>query len=195
MQALAPRLRIDDGGQVAQQVGKFKRLVRDEEFAAFDLGHVQHVVDQHEQMARRNRDFSQTVFQPPAVVESRGRNGGHADDGVHGRADFVAHAREKFTFGPVGTLRVEQSVAQDLLRFAHLRHVRERNDIARHHAALPHGVDADLHPDFFPRHGVDEAAFLFGGSLEHLAGEEALENLGRIRSTLRKEDARLLFNL
>ena len=52
------------------------------------------------------RDFPQTLNDLVPVIDVCGRDGSHADNRVHGRADIVAHVGEKFTLGFICSLRL-----------------------------------------------------------------------------------------
>ena len=61
--------------------------------AAFDLGHIQHFVDQFQKMPGRLLDFSKAVHHPlrfPDIFRSDPR---HPHNRVHRRADIVGHIR------------------------------------------------------------------------------------------------------
>ena len=72
--------------------------------ARLDLGEVQDVVDDPEEGVRRRLDRRQVL---PLVLGQEGVEGqvGHAEDGVHGRADLVADVGQELVLGPVGRLR------------------------------------------------------------------------------------------
>ena len=89
--------------------------MRDGHLTLVDFGHVQHVVDEGHQVFGGIADFLQTVFHTFAVFYVGAGNGGHTDDGVHGRADLMAHAGEEILLRGVGVLRVDQRVLQGLL--------------------------------------------------------------------------------
>jgi len=71
------------------------------ELAGLDLGDVQDVVDDEQQVVGRVPDGLQVVA---LLALEAGLQGylGHADDGVHGRADLVAHLGQELALGPVG---------------------------------------------------------------------------------------------
>jgi len=48
---------------------------------------------------------------------------GHADDGVHGRSDFMAHVGKKFAFCPVGLFGRMNGLLHAPLAFHQKRHV------------------------------------------------------------------------
>ena len=74
------------------------------ELAGLDLGEVEQVVDHVEQGIGRGLDDRQVL---PLLVGARGFDGqlGHAEDGVHRRADLMADVGQELVLGPVRRLR------------------------------------------------------------------------------------------
>ena len=68
--------------------------------AGLDLGEVEDVVDQPQQVVRRRLDRHQIL---PLVLGEGGLEGqlGHAEDGVHGRTDFMADVGEELVLGSI----------------------------------------------------------------------------------------------
>ena len=60
--------------------------------AAFNLGYIQNVVDQPQQMLAGKLDFTQIIPHLLRIVRMVQGQGCHTDDGVHGGAYIVAHA-------------------------------------------------------------------------------------------------------
>ena len=91
-----------DGGGYAVPQGKQGFL--DPELPGFDLGEVEDVVDDGEEMLAAGLD-SLDAFAlfggEGSVTEQRG----HADDGVHRGANLVTHGCEKLRLGPGGPFR------------------------------------------------------------------------------------------
>lgn len=58
----------------------------------------------------------EAVDYPPVVLDMGGGDGRHPDDGVHGSADFVAHAGKEVALGGVGLLCARQRVLERLPR-------------------------------------------------------------------------------
>ena len=89
-------LRDHDGG-VGQHLveGKFNFLQH--HLAGLNLGDVQDVTDDTQQMLRGNQHFGQLIALP-AVRSLIHRQPGHADDGIERGADFVTHIGEKIRF-------------------------------------------------------------------------------------------------
>ena len=69
------------------------------DFPGFDFGEIQNISENTEQRlpARSDDGRKFALF----IVELRiEQQGGHADDAIHRRTNFVAHGRQKFRFGP-----------------------------------------------------------------------------------------------
>ena len=90
---LLPRLdaRLCDRYHVFQQLGQGYRRGIDRDIAVFDPAHVQHIVDQAQQMAAGQLDLAKAVEHFFRLVQVRLGNIRHADDRVHGRADVMRH--------------------------------------------------------------------------------------------------------
>ena len=84
------------------------------QLAGLDLGEVEQVVDDAEQVVGRGLDRLQAL---PLVLGQRRVEGqlGHAEDGVHGGADLVADVGQELVLGPVGRLRRLLGLPQLLL--------------------------------------------------------------------------------
>ena len=63
------------------------------QLAALNLGHIQHVIDQSEQVPARHGNLAKTVLHALLIVYICHRDCGHAYNPVHRRADIMAHAR------------------------------------------------------------------------------------------------------
>ena len=75
-------------------------------FAAFNLGYIQHVIDQTQQMLAGQRNFTQVILDLLRIVRIVHGQGRHSDNGVHGGSYVVAHAGEEVLFCRVGQLRL-----------------------------------------------------------------------------------------
>ena len=84
-------LGANNGQQVMKQIAQRKLFRGDLHPAGIDAGHIQHVVDQAEKMSTGGFDFVQRVDHPRLFVNVLLGQRGHANDGVHGRADIMAH--------------------------------------------------------------------------------------------------------
>lgn len=115
-----------------QQIRQVEGLFLNLHLAAFDAAHVQHVVDKARQVLAGGADLPQILIDKLLVVQVRVRQGGEADDGVHGRPDVVGHAVEELGLCPVGMLGGGQRGGEHLiflaLRLHHFVHVLEGHD-------------------------------------------------------------------
>ena len=116
--------------------------------AAFDLGDIQNIVDQRQQVTARRGDLVQTVPHIASVVQMELGDLRHADDGVHRRADIVRHGGEEPRFCLVGALCHIDGAAQVLVDGENVRAVDEKEQEKRsayqQHDALFHGLRLDL---------------------------------------------------
>ena len=128
-------------------------------------------------------DLLQAVLQPLAVVQVGLGQRGHADDGVHGRADVVAHGGEELALGPAGLLRLFQRPLQRLLVAALPLHRVGQIRARQAHAAQPQvdggdGQALGAHAAALVPDGIGERigicvlqALQYGGGLHHLRQE------------------------
>ena len=65
------------------------------QLTAFNLGNIQNIVDQGQQMIAGETDFMQVFLDGGAVLRVLFRNGSQADNSVHGRADVMGHSGEE----------------------------------------------------------------------------------------------------
>ena len=93
------------GDQIVNQVGKVKFLLHKLHLAGLDLAHVQHLIDQTQQVLAGKGNLLQAVLYPNFIVNMGSGNGGHADNAVHGGADVVGHIGQEVGLGAVGCLR------------------------------------------------------------------------------------------
>ena len=144
-------LRCGHGEQVVHEVAEIELLFHQLDLARLDLGHVEHLVDEAQQVLAGLGDLAQAVAHALWVVDVGGGDGGHADDAVHGRADVVAHVGEEVRLGLVGGLCGVEGLLQGLLLLAFA--LDEVVDAARADdgdavpVGLPHERDARLQVD------------------------------------------------
>ena len=101
-------------------------------------------------MLTGHQNLVQTVPEFRGILQIMHGNGGQAHNGIHRRADIVAHIGQKFTLCLVSTLRLPQRFLQRLL-IAALRFYRFRNIRARHaHTPQAH-VDSSNRSLFYLR--------------------------------------------
>ena len=74
-------------------------LVFEFHLACLDLGQIEHIIDYRHQMIGGHRNTLELVVLIARQVGFFLQQIGHADDGVHGRTNFVGDVREKSTLG------------------------------------------------------------------------------------------------
>ena len=135
-------LGVADGVDSVQELLGWNLFIFQQHLAALDPAHIQDIVDQRQQETGGNADFRDAVRHLLVVPNVLGRNGAHADDRVHGRADLVAHAGEEVGFGGIRLLRSHQRGGQllllALLLADHVGHVGPRHT---HPLQLPADVE------------------------------------------------------
>ena len=99
---LGPDLGLGDADDAVHHLPEGDLIHVQRQLAAFDLAHIQHVVDEPQEVAAGEGDFFQAVLNLLPVVNVGGGDGGHAHNGVHGGPDVVGHVGEEFTLGLVG---------------------------------------------------------------------------------------------
>ena len=103
LQPLGPRLRSHQGLDLGQQARQVDRMGRQLEPARLQLGQVQHIVEDGQQvLAGLARDLQMLALLriERGAVEQRH----HAQQAVEGRAQLVAHVGQEGALGPVGLL-------------------------------------------------------------------------------------------
>ena len=114
-------LGLHDIDDAVHRLPQRHRLHIQRHFAAFDLGYIQYVVDKPQQVLAGQRDLTQVIPNALWIVRIVQCQGGHPDDGVHGRADIVAHAGQEFLFRRVGLFRLLPRLLRGFSRRVHLR--------------------------------------------------------------------------
>ena len=135
---------------------EIERLALDVDLAAFDLAHVEDVVDERHEMLGRHVDLLEAGSRLLLVVRILERDGGHAHDAVHRRADLVRHAREELAFrqagaprflgsalGAVLLVRQQTRVALDQLIVDREEDGYDRDDHGRHENGVLHEHPAE----------------------------------------------------
>jgi len=97
--------RLDPQGSYGLTEGgaQFERNGFEIHAPCFNLGKVEDIVDDGQQVVGRDGDVLQ-VFTLLRGEVCGGQQFAHADDAVHGGADFVAHGGQKLTLGPIGVI-------------------------------------------------------------------------------------------
>src|SRR5260370_27838606 len=111
----------------AQTLAQVKRNRIKSELSCFDLGKIENVVDDREQ------GFGGEADETQAVALLGGEFGvqhqlGHAENAVHGRANFMTHGREENALGFTGGFRGLLRGLQLLYCIAALRNIAEAPD-------------------------------------------------------------------
>ena len=101
LQPFVSRLVIDQVRHFGQNLLQTELVNLEIELARFDLGQIQYVVDDSQQVLPRLLHFLKIVALARAQIRPQ-RQVAHADDGIHGGADFMAHIRQKGRFGRRG---------------------------------------------------------------------------------------------
>ena len=83
------------------EIRQMHRLFLDLHLSALDTAHIQHIVDEGEQMLAGSRDLFQVVQHLFLIINMGRRQRGEADNGVHRGADVVAHVEQKLPLGAV----------------------------------------------------------------------------------------------
>ncbi len=109
-------IRLHDRLQIMHDLRKGCFFFFDLHLAAFDAAHIQHVVDQTEQMIAGRGDFTQIILHLLLIIHMSSGKRGKTYDGVHRRPDIVGHIVQERGLCPVGMLRRCQRILQiDLL--------------------------------------------------------------------------------
>ena len=187
--ALVLGLGQEDGVQLLHQLRQAEGRDVQRRLAALDLAHVQHVVDEAEQVVAGGGDLPGVfphLLRGLRVLVQQHRK---ADNGVHGGADVVGHIGQKRALGLVGPVGLGEGLAEEVfllqLTPGAVIHVPD----AQHHAPAsvpypgPHGLELVIHrfifgngpvvdvagvlllqllQEFFPGAGLTEALFIVG---------------------------------
>ena len=111
LQTLLRRAQAEHLQSQTQRVPKLERLGHQLQFARLDLREVEHVVDDGQQIHRgiaRRRQVA-TLLARKFGPQRQFR---HAHDGVHRRADFMAHVRQELALRPAGGLRGQRRLLE-----------------------------------------------------------------------------------
>ena len=120
---------------LARDIGKIDQFFRQFEFAGLDLRHVEHAIDQFEQMAARFMNEA-GIFDIARAAERAEHfmrhHFGEADDRIQRCAQFMTHIGEETGFGAVRLLRLVAGLDQfAFMRLAFGNIARHRHDIGR----------------------------------------------------------------
>ena len=104
VEALLAALVVDDDVDLRKEVVEGKLLFPEGHLARLDSIHVQDVVDEAEQVARADADYLEPLARGRGQLVVFEGDGVEADDGVHGRADFMAHGGKEGRLGAAALL-------------------------------------------------------------------------------------------
>ncbi len=186
--------------RVADLVVQLERNRLQLQLPRLDLGEVEDVVDDSQERFGRQLGHVQVVALLARQLRVQGQFG-HADDAVHGRADFMAHVRPELALGPVGRLRsLLRLLQRDLGLLADgdvTRHAEGADDltllVAQRHLGRRGPGFAAVGPRLLFHHvherfgGADDALFVVE-SLLGVLGQEVIE-VGLAGGLLRVLDA------
>ena len=83
------------------EIRQVHRLFLDLHLAALNAAHVQHIVDEGEQVLAGSGDLFQIIQHLLLILNMGRRQRGEADNGVHRGADVVAHVEQELPLGAV----------------------------------------------------------------------------------------------
>ena len=96
--------RSEQGFHLSEQCICLKIVQVQFQLASLDLGEIQNIVDNSEKQAGRVVNLIDVIFLPAIQFRSH-QHLVHADNRVHGGADFMTHIGEEFAFGLAGGIR------------------------------------------------------------------------------------------
>ena len=109
--------RFCEGEQVIDQLRQAEILLGKAHSPALDSGHIQHFIDQSQQMTARFCDLAKALDHPVLTLDIRTRNGGQANDCIHRCTDIMGHIGEKFCLGAACVFRCPVRILQCLMGF------------------------------------------------------------------------------
>ena len=115
LQPLAHRLGSQQIDRLLHASAEGERRRFDDQLAGLDFREIQNVVQQSEQRLAAAADRAH-VFALLGGQPGAGEDAGHANDGVHRRADLMAHVGQELALEPVGALRLFLGRARLFLR-------------------------------------------------------------------------------
>ena len=109
--------RFCEGEQVIDQLRQAEILLGKAHSPALDSGHIQHFIDQSQQMTARFCDLAKALDHPVLTLDIRTRNGGQANDCIHRCTDIMGHIGEEFRLGAACVFRCPVRILQCLMGF------------------------------------------------------------------------------
>ena len=80
--------------------------------AALDTAHIQHIIDQAQQMIAGRCDLSQVILHLFGIINMCRRKGCKSNDGIHRRPDIMGHIIQECRLRFVGVLCRRQCILQ-----------------------------------------------------------------------------------
>ena len=108
------RLRAHNDHDLVDQVVECEVFGGDGHAAGVDAGHVQHIIDEAEQMGPGGFDLIEGIRDPFGLIQMHFGQHREAGDGVHRCTDVVGHIAQEDILGGNGILGFLQTVQQDL---------------------------------------------------------------------------------
>jgi len=115
LQLLCVNLPADNGFQIVQHIRKVDFHLFQMDLSAFNAAHIQHIVDEGEQMVAGCKGLAKIILHPLGIVDIAERQRSKADDGVHGGADIVGHIGKEGALGAVGGLGSSNGIGKRLI--------------------------------------------------------------------------------
>ncbi len=109
--------RFCEGEQVIDQFRQAEILLGKAHSSALDPGHIQHFIDQSQQMTARFCDLAKALDHPVLTLDIRTRNGGQANNCIHRCPNVVGHIGEEFRLGAACVFRCTICFLQRLAGF------------------------------------------------------------------------------
>ena len=169
---LFPDHRLRDVHQVFHRLNDGEGLRAEIQLPALDLGDIQNVVDQREQMIASQRNLPQVLPYRRRISEILFRDRRKADDRVHRRADIVRHGGKEIGFCLVCRLRFPGRRLELFVEHEHDRQVKNEQ------GQEPGGHKADqqpvlgVSPQVLHRHEAEKRPPL--GGVNRREGKETL---------------------
>ena len=137
--------RLDDRVDFADEIRQFDVLKIEFQLAGFDLGQIENVADQAQQMAAGVLDLVEVAgeVREPVFLGLFVQHFAVADNGIERRAQLVAHVGEEDRLGAVGGIGIDHGLFEVGLAFFELADIGEYTD----GAAVGRASFADAGPD------------------------------------------------
>ena len=103
-----------------KQIRDISRFRLQENFAALDPGHIQHLIEQGHHMAGGRLDLIQTLPDLAGHLLLHQSDIRHADDSAHGSADVMGHLRKETGLGLAGHLSLIHHPPVFLILYGHI---------------------------------------------------------------------------